>query len=50
MGLEVKTVPLRCRPEQSVKMLARAAKFAQGLEGKRGEAGDFADQVLASLR
>jgi len=43
------TVPLRCRPEQSVQVLARAVKNAQGFEGMRGEAADFAEQVLASL-
>ena len=43
------TVPLRSRPEQSVRFLARAVKNAQGVEGMRGEASDFADQVLASL-
>jgi hypothetical protein len=49
LGLLDNTVPLRCRPEESVKVLARAVKNAQGFEGLRGEAADFADQVLASL-
>jgi hypothetical protein len=49
LGLLDNTVPLRCRPEQSVKVLARAIENAQGYEGKRGEAAVFADQVLASL-
>lgn len=49
LGLLDNTVPLRCRPEQSVKVLARAVKNAQGFEGMRGEAADFAEQVLASL-
>ena len=49
LGLLDNTVPLRCRPEQSVKVLARAIENAQGFEVKRGEAADFADQVLASL-
>ena len=49
LGLLDNTVPLRCRPEQSVKFLAGAVKNAQGFEGIRGEAADFADQVLASL-
>ena len=49
LGLLDNTVPLRCRPEQSVKVLARAVKNAQGFEGLRGEAGAFAEQVLASL-
>jgi hypothetical protein len=49
LGLLDNTVPLRCRPEQSVQALARAVKNAQGFEGMRGEAADFAEQVLASL-
>ena len=49
LGLLDNTVPLRCRPEQSVQVLARAVKNAQGFEGMRGEAADFAEQVLASL-
>jgi hypothetical protein len=49
LGLLDNTVPLRCRPEQSVKVLARAVKNAQGFEGMRGEAADFAEQVLASM-
>jgi len=49
LGLLDNTVPLRCRPEQSVSYLARAVKNAQGFDGMRGEAGDFADQVLAAL-
>ena len=49
LGLLDNTVPLRCRPEQSLKFLATAVKNAQGFEGMRGEAADFADQVLASL-
>ena len=44
------TVPLLFRPEESVKVLARAVQNARGLEGTRGEAADFADQFLASLR
>jgi hypothetical protein len=49
LGLLDNTVPLRCRPEQSVKVLARAVKNAQGFEGMRGEAADFAERVLALL-
>ena len=49
LGLLDNAVPLRCRPEQSVTALARAVKNAQGFEGTRGEAADFAEQVLASL-
>jgi hypothetical protein len=49
LGLLDNAVPLRCRPEQSVKVLARAVKNAQGFEGMRGEAAGFADRVLASL-
>ena len=49
LGLLDNTVPLRSRPEQSVKVLATAVKNAQGFEGTRGEAADFAEQVLASL-
>ena len=49
LGLLDNTVPLRCRPEQSVKFLARAVRNAQGFEGMRGEAADFADQVLVSM-
>jgi len=49
LGLLDNTVPLRCRPEQSVKFLARAVRNAQGFEGMRGEAADFADQILASF-
>ena len=49
LGMLDNTVPLRCRPEQSVQVLARAVKNAQGFEGMRGEAADFAGQVLASL-
>jgi len=49
LGLLDNTVPLRRRPEESVKVLAKAVKNAEGFEGLRGEAADFADQVLASL-
>lgn len=49
LGLLDNTVPLRCRPEQSVKVLAGAVKNAQGFEGMRGEAAVFAEEVLASL-
>jgi hypothetical protein len=49
LGLLDNTIPLRCRPEQSVRVLAGAVKNAQGFEGMRGEAADFAEQVLASL-
>jgi hypothetical protein len=49
LGLLDNTVPLRCRPEQSVQALSRAVKNSQGFEGMRGEAADFAEQVLASL-
>jgi hypothetical protein len=49
LGLLDNTVPLRSRPEQSVKFLAKAVKNAQGFEGTRGEAAEYADQVLASL-
>jgi hypothetical protein len=43
------TVPLRRRPEQSVKTLARAAANARGFEGVRGEAANFAQQALGLL-
>lgn len=49
LGLLDNTVPLRLRPEQSVKTLAKAIANAQGFEGSRGEAGDWAQQVLARL-
>ena len=43
------TVPLRLRPEQSVRTLARAVANVQGFEGMRGEASDFAKEALALL-
>ena len=49
LGLLDNTVPLRSRPEQSVKSLARAIENAQGFEGPRGEAANFAQQALALL-
>jgi hypothetical protein len=47
LGLLDNTVPLRLRPEESVKVLARASRNAQGYEGARGEAGKLAQQALA---
>ena len=47
LGLLDNTVPLRSRPEQSVKTLATAMGNAQGFEGPRGEAANLAQQVLA---
>jgi len=49
LGLLDNTIPLRSRPEESVKALAKAMTNAQGFEGLRGEAASFARQVLASL-
>jgi hypothetical protein len=49
LGLLDNTVPLRNRPEQSVKALATAVANAQGFEGLRGEAATFAQQALALL-
>jgi hypothetical protein len=49
LGLLDNTVPLRLRPEQSVRTLARAIANAQGFEGMRGEAADFAEEALALL-
>jgi hypothetical protein len=49
LGLLSNTVPLRIRPEQSVKVLATAITNAQGFEGPRGEAANFAQQALALL-
>ena len=50
LGLLDNTVPLRLRPEESVKTLAKAVANAQGFEGMRGEAADFAEQALGLLR
>ena len=47
LGLLDNTIPLRSRPEESVKTLARAMTNAQGFEGLRGEAASFAQQALA---
>jgi hypothetical protein len=49
LGLLDNTVPLRSRPEQSVKTLATAIANARGFEGMRGEAANFAQQALALL-
>jgi hypothetical protein len=49
LGLLDNTVPLRGRPEQSIKTLAKAIANAQGFEGPRGEAADFAQRALALL-
>jgi len=49
LGLLDNTVPLRSRPEESVKSLAKAMTNAQGFEGLRGEAASFARQALALL-
>ena len=47
LGLLDNAVPLRLRPEESVKVLGRAMRNAQGYEGARGEAGKLAQQALA---
>jgi len=47
LGLLDNTVPLRIRPEQSIKALSKAITNAQGFEGLRGEAANFAQQALA---
>jgi hypothetical protein len=47
LGLLDNTVPLRIRPEQSVKTLSKAMANAQGFEGPRGEAANLVEQVLA---
>jgi len=49
LGLLDNAVPLRLKPEQSVKTLAKAVASAQGYEGTRGEAADFARQALSLL-
>ena len=49
LGLLDNTVPLRLRPEQSVRTLAKAVVNAQGFEGMRGEATAFAEEALALL-
>ena len=49
LGLLDNTIPLRRRPEESVKTLARAMTNAQGFEGVRGEAASFAQEALALL-
>jgi hypothetical protein len=49
LGLLDNTIPLRSRPEQSVKTLTTAIANAQGFEGPRGEAADFVQQTLALL-
>ena len=49
LGLLDNTIPLRSRPEESVKTLARAMTNAQGFEGLRGEAASFAQEALAFL-
>jgi len=49
LGLLDNTVPLLSRPEESIKTLAKALENAQGFEGPRGEAVDFAQQALALL-
>ena len=49
LGLLDNTVPIRSRPEESVRRLAKAVVNAQGFEGPRGEAADMARQILALL-
>ena len=49
LGLLENTVPLRIRPEQSVKTLSKAVANAQGFEGPRGDAANMAKHVLALL-
>jgi hypothetical protein len=49
LGLLDNTVPLRHRPEHSVKTLTKAVANAEGFEGPRGEAANFARQTLALL-
>jgi len=49
LGLLDNTVPLRIRPEHSVKVLAKAMANAQGFEGPRGEAANWAREVLGLL-
>jgi len=49
LGLLDNTIPLRSRPEDSVRALAKAMTNVQGFEGLRGEAASFARQALASL-
>jgi hypothetical protein len=49
LGLLDNTVPVRNRPEQSMRFLAKAVVNAQGFEGPRGEAAAFAEQVLATF-
>jgi len=49
LGLLDNTIPLRRRPEESVKILGRAMTNAQGFEGPRGEAASFAQEALALL-
>jgi hypothetical protein len=49
LGLLSNTVPVRLRPEESIKCLTVAIADAQGLEGPRGEAADAARQILATL-
>jgi len=49
LGLLDNTVPLRIRPEQSVKAVAKALANAQGFEGPRGEAANWAQEVLRLL-
>ena len=41
-----RTVPARLRPQESLKVLARAVKDAVVLEGERGEADEFATMLL----
>jgi hypothetical protein len=47
LGLLDNTVPLRIRPEQSVKALSKAVANAQGFEGARGDAANMAKNILA---
>lgn len=49
LGLLDNTVPVRHRPEQSMRFLAKGVANAQGFEGSRGEATAFAQQVLTML-
>jgi len=49
LGLLDNTVPLQIRPEQSIKVLAKAMANAQGFEGLRGEAANSAQQALVML-
>ncbi len=49
LGLLDNTVPLRVRPEQSVKALSKAIADAQGFESSRGDAASEARIILSLL-